>query len=71
MQRFPDSQPMMLEQLAMQRSLLVSPFLLADVGDQLDWFDHLRGVTRPVGVAGASGARRRARPDAGGADWAP
>jgi glucose/arabinose dehydrogenase len=53
LQHFPDSQPMMLEQLAMQRSLMSSSFVLADVDDTLDWFDDLRGVTRLVGVAGA------------------
>jgi hypothetical protein len=52
LQHFPDSQPMMLEQLAMQRSLLTLPFVIADVGDELEWFDELRGVTRLVGVAG-------------------
>ncbi|MGW8431314.1 hypothetical protein ACWGJ9_09320 [Curtobacterium citreum] len=53
LQHFRDSQPMMLEQLAMQRSLMSSSFVLADVDDELEWFDDLRGVTRLVGVAGA------------------
>ncbi|WIE80959.1 hypothetical protein [Curtobacterium sp. MCSS17_016] len=52
LQHFPDAQPTMLEALAMQRSLLSLPFVLADVGDQFDWFDELRGVSRFVGVAG-------------------
>jgi hypothetical protein len=45
-------QPSMLESLAMQRSLLSSPFVVADVEDAFPHFDELRGVTRLVGIPG-------------------
>ena len=45
-------QPSMVEALAMQRSLMSAPFVLADVEDVFEHVDELRGVTRLVGVGG-------------------
>ncbi len=45
-------QPSIVEQLAVQRSLMSAPFVIADVDDVFPHFDELRGVTRLAGLGG-------------------